>query len=819
MTVRTVWTCLLTCGIVAPASAQEVQDILRSHCARCHDRQGVNNGGFDYLLDRDALVARRQVVPGQPASSELLRKIVQGEMPPKGPRPSKQEQAILEKWIAAGAPDWRPRPAPGLNDADAYRLIAADQQAVPEAERRHRRYFTLNHLAAAGWSATEIDAARLALAKLINSLSWHPRLAVPHSVDGRGWVYRIDLRDYKWSERLWDRLAAQYPYSPNPLTEPVKVLRVDWFIATASSAAFYYEALQAPAADKALERLLQVDVATNVSQGTARRAGFTDSGVSKNNRLLERHDAAFGAYWRSYDFSASTERQNLLNHPLGPPPARDSFLHQGGEMIYHLPNGMLAFFVTDDAGKRVQRARVEIVSDPQRPDKIVEAGVSCFTCPAKGFIPKADQVRAHVTGNAAAFAKEDVVAVETLYRPDAELRRLLDQDNERYHAALAKLGIKPTDADPIQQVRNRYEGLVDLKIAAAELGLSPDGLTSRLRKSEALQRSVGALLTPGGTVQRGTFLSALRELIESTPRGTTVSQPFAGHRDRVLCLTIAADGRRAASSSADRTIRIWHMATAEETQRLESPQPLQALAFSPEGRQLLAGGDDRLLHLYDLKTGTATRTFRGHVDVIRAVALSPDGQHAASAGLDRTIRVWDIDSGKELTRIAALDGPIATVAFSPDGRSVLAPVGRSVRCWDSRSGEELRRFPGHTAEVYAAAFSPDGKRIVSGGNDKTVRVWDASTGQELLVLKGHVNAVIAVAFTADGQRLLSASSQYQQADQTLRVWDAATGKELRAQGGVDVRGAAFAADGSAALTIGIDVPIRLWRLTPASRER
>src|SRR5207247_11279002 len=125
---------------------------------------------------------------------------------------------------------------------------------------------------------------------------------------------------------------------------------------------------------------LQVDVMPDLQDETAVRVGFTDSGVSKNNRMIERHHAAYGAYWRSYDFADNKGRQSLFEHPLGPTNGETSFKQDGGEMIFHLPNGLLGFMIVDKNGKRIDKAPVEIVSDPQRPDQKVTTGLSCMSC-------------------------------------------------------------------------------------------------------------------------------------------------------------------------------------------------------------------------------------------------------------------------------------------------------------------------------------------------------------------------------------------------------------------------------------------------------
>src|SRR5205807_5347530 len=169
----------------------------------------------------------------------------------------------------------------------------------------------------------------------------------------------------------------------------------------------YHDFLQLPGSDRALERLLQVDVPGDVRDDNAVRAGFNGSGVARNNRVLERHDAAHGAYWRSHDFSDNTGRQNVFERPLGPAPGPRGFTPAGGEIIFHLPNGLQGYLLVDGDGRRVDKASSDIVSDPKRPDRLVENGLSCIGCHLNGILPKDDQVRAHVLKNPTAFPAED----------------------------------------------------------------------------------------------------------------------------------------------------------------------------------------------------------------------------------------------------------------------------------------------------------------------------------------------------------------------------------------------------------------------------
>src|SRR5207302_11016658 len=145
------------------------------------------------------------------------------------------------------------------------------------------------------------------------------------------------------------------------------------------------------------------NIASNVNEKTVCLTGFNSISVSRNNRVIERHDALHGAMWLSHDFNYNSGRHNIFENPLGPVAGRHSFRPAGGEIIFNLPNGMQGYMLVNNTGQRVEKAPVEIVSDPLRPDKQVEAGLSCMTCHGRGLIPKDDQVRAHVEKNAAAF--------------------------------------------------------------------------------------------------------------------------------------------------------------------------------------------------------------------------------------------------------------------------------------------------------------------------------------------------------------------------------------------------------------------------------
>jgi WD40 repeat protein len=196
-----------------------------------------------------------------------------------------------------------------------------------------------------------------------------------------------------------------------------------------------------------------------------------------------------------------------------------------------------------------------------------------------------------------------------------------------------------------------------------------------------------------------------------------------------------------------------------------------SLAFHPAGGRLASASHDGTVKVWDLATGKALVTFKGHADRVNGVAYSPDGQWLASAGRDGKVQIWDAATGKERHTLTGHAGAVVSVAFSPSGRrlasaSLKGVRGGEVKVWDVDTGRLLRTFRGHRGGVYSVAFHPDGRVLASAGEDRHVRLWDAATGQELLALPGHYYTIFRLAFSPEGRFVVSGGM-----DMTLRVWD------------------------------------------------
>ena len=301
------------------------------------------------------------------------------------------------------------------------------------------------------------------------------------------------------------------------------------------------------------------------------------------------------------------------------------------------------------------------------------------------------------------------------------------------------------------------------------------------------------------TVQNADRMELLRTLaIPDVEKGSTSQCSVA----------FSPDGRLLVAACGVSCVPVWDVQSGS-VQRLlyDVPQHIVACAFSPDGRWLACGGFDQAITLWDLASGEKSVIPDAHTGPVWELAFSPDSERLLSCSLSADVRLWDVAAR---TRIWSYRGQSAylSVAFAPTGETV-ACGGRwdGVGILDATSGQLLAKPSGPYAAVGDVALDAAGGLLAAGADDRNVYLWNAATYAPIGVLKAQAGYVNGIAFSSDGALLASGSH-----DKTVGVWDVAGQRLLKTLQGhtAQVLRVAFSPDGTLLASTSWDGTLRLW---------
>ncbi|MEH1860932.1 MAG: serine/threonine-protein kinase [Nostoc sp.] len=284
----------------------------------------------------------------------------------------------------------------------------------------------------------------------------------------------------------------------------------------------------------------------------------------------------------------------------------------------------------------------------------------------------------------------------------------------------------------------------------------------------------------------------------------TLASWNSGHSEAVLTLAISPDGQTLASGSKDKIIKVWNLKSGKEILTLIGhSNQVNSVAISPDGQTLVSGSDDKKIKIWNLKNGEEISTIIARSGEILSVAISPDEETVISGASYGTVALWNLKTGDYIRTLATHIYGVTSVAISPNGYVASGSWDTTIKVWPKST------LTGHLERVSSVAISSNVQIVVSASEDKTIIVWNLNTGEQIYTLSGHSDAVNCVAISPDSQTVVSGSD-----DEKIKVWNLSNGQEIyTVNGHLDgVNALVFSPDGQILVSGGKDTTIKVWRM-------
>lgn len=246
------------------------------------------------------------------------------------------------------------------------------------------------------------------------------------------------------------------------------------------------------------------------------------------------------------------------------------------------------------------------------------------------------------------------------------------------------------------------------------------------------------------------------------------------HELGVTSVSVSSEGKLAASSSLDSTIRIIDLEQGLNLKTIDAG-PIEAwtVAMSADARLVVSGTQGGCVNIWNVASGGCDTTLpTPGTSFAMSVAVSPDAKIAACGHADGAIHVFDVEKQSLLGRLDGHATTVRTLAFSADGSLLMSGADDTrANLYEVRSLAPVATLEGHSSWVLGTAFAPDGSVMASCSADRSVKVWDVASRRCLQTLPDcHEDMAWSVAFDPSSSKRFASVGD----DGVVRVFEAKT---------------------------------------------
>lgn len=459
-----------------------------------------------------------------------------------------------------------------------------------------------------------------------------------------------------------------------------------------------------------------------------------------------------------------------------------------------IDNSLRLWNVAD--GKQAAESKGDVRAERKVADLVRRVAVAASQAGGeKTAVTDAEKVLTTET-DAAKKAEEGKVTAEKTFKEKSDALKKAQDDKAKADADLKTAEADAKTAEEAKTVAEAEFTKAEQADKDAKEKADKDKTAAKLKEARTKRDAANAAAIQATQKSKaaGVAVERLVKPLEDATKAKNESESVLKSSDRAIASTKNAAKRAAdavplakkrleAAEAAQKAIQTELDAAGKARQ--EAEKPFRSLAFSADGKVIVVGGEDNLVHTFNGENGAAFAVYVGHTGPVLGVAFSGEDK-LVSISADKTAIAWtlypewtwsktigDPSSNQLVDRVTALD-------FSPDGKLLASGGGApsrsgELKIWNVADGALVREVAdAHSDTVFSVRFSPDGKQIASGAADKFLKVHVTADGKFVRGFEGHTHHVLGVAWAPDGRQLATAG-----ADNVVKLWDVASGEQKK----------------------------------------
>ncbi len=284
-------------------------------------------------------------------------------------------------------------------------------------------------------------------------------------------------------------------------------------------------------------------------------------------------------------------------------------------------------------------------------------------------------------------------------------------------------------------------------------------------------------------------VSGYREVLLHRSDGTGLKARLIGLSDRIQSLAFTADGRTLMAGGGTPArfgeLQFWDVASRKLNRSVTVCQDtVFGASFSPDGSRVAFGCSDSTVRVHEVASGKELLKTNHHENWVLGTRFGMDGKRIVSVGRDFAAKLMNAESGTFVENLNLLRKELAALTRHPSRDAVVVGgeeripyyylMDRPRKIYAGREGTLIRKFERQAGEIFALEFSADGKKLAVAGAAAEAIIYDVETGRRLVVCEGHQAGIYTVAFHPGGQELATAGF-----DGRVRIHEVGSGKLVR----------------------------------------